>query len=123
RSEFSGSEEDFRTLDRNHDGKLSAPDFDFSGSALSGTPGTMLFARLDRDANGKVTRDELDALFKSLDSTGQGFLSLSEVQDALNPPARPSRPQSNAGMPSKATLVRGLFRQEIGSLQPGPKLD
>ena len=25
--------------------------------------------------------------------------------------------------PSKSTLVRGLFRQEIGSLQPGPKLD
>ena len=26
------------------------------------------------------------------------------------------------GGPSKATLVRGLFRQEIGSLQPGPSL-
>jgi hypothetical protein len=25
--------------------------------------------------------------------------------------------------PSKAMLVRGLFRQEIGSLQPGPRLD
>jgi hypothetical protein len=30
---------------------------------------------------------------------------------------------SRGDRPSKAMLIRGLFHQEIGSLQPGPKLD
>ena len=81
----------------------------------------MLFSRADRDGNGKVTREELEAFFKAADSGGQGFLSLSDLQEAFAPP--PSAPGPASGRPSKATLVRGLFRQEIGSLQPGPKLD
>ena len=30
---------------------------------------------------------------------------------------------SGGDQPTKATMIRGLFHQEIGSLQPGPKLD
>ena len=61
--------------------------------------------------------------FEATDSGGQGFLSLSDLQEAFTPPPASARPSPAAGRPSKATLVRGLFRQEIGSLQPGPKLD
>ena len=85
----------------------------------------MVFSRMDRDGSGKVTRDEFDAFFKKSDSGDQGFLSLSDLQDAFTPPSSPAAARSSpsAGRPSKATLVRGLFRQEIGSLQPGPKLN
>ena len=127
-AEFAGRADDFARLDRDRDGALTAPDFDFSAHALMPSPGSMLFARLDRDGNGKVTRDELDAFFKATDSGGLGFLSLGDLQDPLDPRARP-RPTPGAGSaaraegPSRATLVRGLFRQEIGSLQPGPDLD
>ncbi len=117
---MSAGEADFARLDRNRDGVLSPPDFDFSGSALAPSPGAMVFGRADRDGNGKVTREELEALFRAADSDGQGFLSLSDLQDAFTP--RPS-PAGATGRPSKATLVRGLFRREIGSLEPGPKLD
>src|SRR5262249_22692129 len=62
-----------------------------------------------------LTREEIDGFFKSCDSGGQSFLSLSDVQEAFRTPARPP---VGANGPSKATLIRGLFRQEIGSLQP-----
>jgi len=121
RGEFAGSDADFARLDRDHDKSLSQADFDFAASSLVPSPGAMVFSRLDRDGSGKVTREELDAFFRAGDSGGQGFLSLSDLQEAFAPP--PSRPSPSAGMPSKATLVRGLFRQEIGSLQPGPRVE
>ena len=43
RSEFPGDDSDFSRLDRDRDKALSAADFDFSGSALSSSPGAMLF--------------------------------------------------------------------------------
>jgi len=127
RQEFPGGDADFARLDRDHDRALSAADFDFSASSLAPSPGAFAFMRIDRDGNGKLTREELEAFFRMTDSGGQGFLSLSDMQEVFDQPPRASgssgRPSSNSGMPSKATLVRGLFRQEIGSLQPGPRLD
>ncbi len=115
--------DDFARLDRNHDGVLTPPDFDFSGSALAPSMGSMLFMRADHNGNGKVTREELEAFFRAADTGGEGFLSLSDLQDAFAPPAPARSAGSGSGRPSKATLVRGLFRREIGSLEPGPKLD
>jgi thiol-disulfide isomerase/thioredoxin len=123
RAEFPGSDGDFARLDRDRNKAITKADFDFSGSALTPSPGAMIFSRLDRDGSGKVTRAELDAFFQSNDSGGQDFLSLSDLQEAFTPPPASAPPSPGAGRPSKATLVRGLFRQEIGSLQPGPHLD
>ncbi len=117
RQEFPGSDADFSRLDRDHDHVLTEADFDFSAHALTPSVGAMVFSRIDRDGNGKVTPDELDTFFKATDSGQRGFLSLSDLQDAFR---MPSRPPSGGGGPSKETLIRGLFRQEIGSLQPGP---
>ena len=121
RGEFPGDDADFARLDRNGDKALTAADFNFSGSALASSPGAMVFMRADADGSGKVTVEEMNALFKAADSGGEGFLSLADLQEAFTPP--PARPGAASGRPSKATLVRGLFRQEIGSLQPGPRLD
>ncbi len=128
-AEFAGAPADFARLDRDHDGILTAADFDFSAHALAPSPGAMLFYRADRDGNGKVTREEFEALFGQLDRDGAGFLALSDFQQAVNPPpmappSQSSRPvaTTNAGGPSRWTLVKGLARQEIGSLQPGPGL-
>jgi thiol-disulfide isomerase/thioredoxin len=120
RSEVPSSDADFARLDRDRDGSLTATDFDFSPNALAASPGMMLFYRADRDGNGKVTREEMQAIFDAMDSGHEGFLSLSDFQDALTMPMR--RPSSSGSKddPSKMTLVKGLFRQEIGSLQPGP---
>jgi hypothetical protein len=124
RAEFPGDDTDFSRLDRDRDKALTAADFDFSTSALASSPGAMLFMRADADGNGKITREELNAFFKAADTGGEGFLSLSDLQEAFAPPP-PGRGSVSAssGRPTKAMLVRGLFRQEIGSLQPGPRLD
>ena len=68
RSEFPGSDADFARLDRNGDQALTAEDFNFNNPQQGPAPGSLLFQRLDGDANGKVTREEFDALFKQLDS-------------------------------------------------------
>ena len=52
------------------------------------SPGAILFSRADRDGNGKLTREELDAFFKSCDSDGQGFLTLADLQEAVRTPSR-----------------------------------
>lgn len=126
RAEFPGSETDFNRLDRNHDGALTETDFDWSAHALAPTPGMMLFMTADRDGNGKVTRAEFQGIFDGLDADKLGFVSQDELRAFIaQTPTRPSGPSEarrDAG-PSKATLVKGLFQQEIGSLQPGPGLN
>jgi hypothetical protein len=122
RAEFAGSEADFARLDRDHDGSLSERDFNFSAHALTPSPGVMVFYAADRDGNGKLTREELDAFYRAADSGGTGFLALTDLQEALTPPARGRGSSGGPQGPSRLTLVKGLFRQEIGSLQPGPVL-
>jgi hypothetical protein len=121
RTECPASDADFARLERNQDGALTEADFDFSPHALTATPGAMLFLRADRDGNGKLTRDEFDAFFQQLGG-GQGFLSLADLEAAFRTPARPAPGARGPSGPSKETLVRGLFRQELGSLQAGPGL-
>ena len=52
--------------------------------------------------------------------TARASSSLSDLQEALTPPPRAGAPGAPAG--PQGTLIQGLFRQEIGSLQAGPAL-
>ena len=124
REEFKGNDQDFGRLDRNGDKVLTEPDFDFSVSYQAPNPGLMIFNRLDKNSDGRVSADEYQGFFKIL-SGNTGFLSSNDLQEALTPPARPIAAQAtakSASEPSKETLVKALFKQELGSLQPGPAL-
>ena len=123
RAEWGGPAADFARLDRDHDGVLAAPDFDFAPHALAPSPGAQLFYRADRDGDGKVTREEFEGVFRALDGGGLGFLSQDELRNAFSPPSPRPQAAAESDGPSRWTLVKGLFRQEIGSLQPGPNLD
>ncbi len=118
RGEFAGSDGDFARLDRDRDGALGAADFDFTPHALSFTPGMAAFLAADRDGDGKLTRQEWEAFFRASDRAGDGFVSLDEVRESIDGP--PGGRRSSSRGPSRLTLIKGLFRQEIGSLQPGP---
>lgn len=119
RAEFPGDDESFGRLDRDQDAALTEADFDFA-RAYAPSPGSMLFSRLDRDGDGKVVKAEIERFFEAADADDAGFLSRMDLERAL--PA-PSGSMGPGDRPSKEQLIRGLFRQEIGSLQSGPNLD
>ncbi|MDG3004121.1 deiodinase family protein [Paludisphaera mucosa] len=119
RKEYPGDDASFARLDRDRDSALAEPDFDFSRAYMP-SPGSMLFSRLDRDGDGKVVREEVEKFFKAADGDDAGFLSRLDLERAL--PA-PSGSMGPGDRPTKAQLIKGLFSQEIGSLQSGPKLD
>lgn len=119
RGEYPGDDGSFARLDRDGDGALTAADFDFS-KAYTPSPGSILFSRLDRDGDGKVVKEEIERFFQAADDGDAGFLSRLDLERAL--PA-PSGTMSPADRPSKEQLIKGLFSQEIGSLQSGPELD
>lgn len=121
--EFAGSKRDFRRLDRTGDQRLTAEDFDWSEHSLLRTPGFLMFFQADRDANGKVTRDEFNELFDSLDSGRRGFLSLDDVRGEFQPTDYEREREERPDKPSPSTLVVALQSQEIGSLQPGPAVE
>ena len=130
--EWPGDEASFGALDRDGDGSIGPSDFDWSAHALTFTPGMGLYYLLDADSNGKVTREEFDALFDRVDDGGNGFLSLDELRGLLQPgtmnrlmmpdaPKGIGPPPDPAG-PGRATLVRALFDQELGALTSGPEV-
>lgn len=120
REEFPGGEEPFQRLDRNHNQFLDQQDWDWSAHALAPTPGMILFRMGDNDGNGQLSRKEWEGLFDRLPGGKETeFLSLQDLQEALSPAGMPPRDPA----PSKATLLKGLFRQEIGSMKPGPSLN
>lgn len=117
--EFGGDAGDFTRIDRNGDRSLTEADFNWSEHSLTRTPGFQLFFAADADANGKVTGEEFTALLNRLDTDHRGYVALDELKDAFQPqPTANAVPPPDA--PSRSTLIRGLKRQEIGSLQTGP---
>lgn len=131
--EWPGPPWGFDAVDANGDRVLTGADFEWPEHALAGGPGVALYYLADADANGKVTRAEFLELFDRLDGGGLGFLSRDEVKGVFDPGTmnrvmmaqgiKGDGPPPDPSGPSKATLVRGLFSQEIGSLWPGPGVD
>jgi hypothetical protein len=122
--EFSGPRELFDRLDRDGDGRLTAADFDWSDESPYWRQAGMakqLLRRADADNDGKVSEEEWRELFKKT-AKGKDKLTADDLRLLLFPP-RP-RPSSGPppGMPSRTTLLLGLFQSEIGSPSAGPKV-
>jgi alkylhydroperoxidase family enzyme/thiol-disulfide isomerase/thioredoxin len=124
-TEFTGGKADFSRLDRNDDGQLTESDFDWSKHSLTATPGFMMFFMADRDANGKLTREEFLNLFEELGADEDGYLAIDDLREKFLPPTPGESVKSakRPDQPSRSTLLAGLKNQELGSLQPGPSLD
>ncbi len=119
--EFTGTEVDFARLDLSGDKKLSTTDFDWSEHSLVPTPGFIMFFMADRDANGKVTREEFAAVFDQLTGNDASYLALDDLRPQFQPAPRGDR-EHRADRPTRSTLIAALQRQEIGSLQAGPDI-
>jgi thiol-disulfide isomerase/thioredoxin len=119
---FRGPESLFKRLDRNRDGELKAEDFDWSDRNPWVQQSYMvnrLFRRFDQEGDGRVTREDMLAFFEFA-AQGKDFLRSEDLRDALIG----GMPGFAAGdAPSQPVLLRGLFRDELGSLQEGPQVE
>ena len=119
RGEFPGADADFARLDRDRDGALTERDFDFSAHALDALAGR------DGLLRGRSRRQRQGDPRGARRPVPRGRFRRRRVPVAGRPPGGADaavagpRVLGLAG-PSRLTLVKGLFRQEIGSLQPGP---
>jgi len=114
----------FDRLDRDGDGQLTALDLDWSDNspiAQKTMMARMFLQRADQDRNGKLSQEEWNMLFERL-TKGNGDLDVEALRKLLFPamPPRPKGPPPD--MPSTTTLLQGLYRGELGSPFPGPRL-
>jgi hypothetical protein len=122
KEKFNGPTELFDRLDRNHDGKLAADDFDWSDNSpywRQAGLATGLFRRADSDSNGRVTAEEWAALFKRA-AGAKGYVTQDDLRGMLFPPQPPRPAGPPPDMPSRLTLLTGLLYGEIGSIAEGP---
>jgi hypothetical protein len=128
KEEFTGPAEWFDYLDRDHDGRLTAADFDWTDDAAINRQMHIvngLFGRADADHDEKITAAEWEEMFKQA-AKGKDSLSREELHALLFPPPLTPNPSPQRGegskMPTPMMLLKGLFEGEIGSLHEGPKV-
>ncbi len=122
KDKFQGPESIFAQLDRDHDGRLSGFDLDWSDENPWVRQSYMInriFRRIDPSGDGKITANEWQAFFAKIAGEGDSFRT-EQLRDALIPPSSGFSP---GDMPEKQTLIKGFMAGEIGSLQEGPAVD
>jgi hypothetical protein len=122
--EFGGSTDDFLRLDRDHNGVLTADDFDWSEKSPYMRKIMMAqswFRMIDRNSNGRVSRDEWEAFFNKM-AKEREYITPDDLRDALFPAQPYQKPGQAPDEPPALLLLTGLFEGELGSLFPGPSL-
>ncbi len=122
KDKFHGPPELFDRLDRNKDGRIRADDLDWSDRNPYVQQANMvnrLFRRMDPSGSGKLTREQWQAFFDKA-RQGKEHLTGDDLRDALLAGVSSSFQPGDA--PDPATLVRGLFAGEIGSIHEGPQV-
>jgi hypothetical protein len=109
----------FERLDFNSDGVISAPDFEPARDAFSGGARS-LFRKLDRDSNGRVSRDELNRFFDRADGEKLGFLTPEDLGKALSDPGASKAGEGGGDEPSPWQMLSMLASGQLGSLSEGP---
>ena len=122
--EYKGTSDDFARLDRDRDGVLGPNDFDFNTPTQGPAVGPIVFNKVDRDGNGKVTRDEMEAFFISTDKENLGFASLDDFKEAFSaPPMTMHQATAAHGGLTRGTFLKSFLRRELGPFPPGPDLE
>jgi hypothetical protein len=122
RKEFQGSAELFDRLDRNHDGELTAEDFDWSNESpylRQAGQVRQVFRAVDANSNGRISRDEWDAFFAKA-SKGKSYLTPDDLREMLQPPEK--KEDKSKDDPSPLILAKGFLTGELGSFHEGPAI-
>jgi hypothetical protein len=124
RKEFKGPAELFDRLDRDHDGVLTAADFDWSDRSPLVRQNRLAdtwFYRLDGNSNGRISRAEWDAFFKQA-AQGKNHLTPDDLRAALAMPPPKKGAGAARGGPTPEIFIRGLLSGELGSYFEGPAI-
>lgn len=122
RQAFPGTDPAFLCLDRNRDGTIQRTDLDWSEDnpyveMLYSV--NRMFRRIDSKGSGALTKEEWMNFFERA-STDQERLTAEDFSGAVLAGYTGSFARGDG--PDVATLIRGLFAGEIGSMLEGPKL-
>ncbi len=123
RSSFRGQDALFARLDRNQDGVITPDDLDWSDRnpyVQMSHVANRLFRKLNGHADGRLTKEELTQFFDKA-AAGKDHLSPDDFRDALL--AGMFGGQRPADGPKPATLIRGMFAGDLGSMNEGPRLN
>ncbi len=134
RKEFKGSDVQFARVDRDRNGVITPDDLDWSEKSVYLQQSAFLrnvFRRMNTAGDGELTKKEWLEFFDKA-ANGKETLTVDEFRDAILKASggrRLSRPDAAKGNSAKrasanfrATLVRGLFAGEIGSMNEGPSI-
>ena len=142
REEFPGdvakADQLFERLDRDNDGKLMPADLDYADpnpatmfmniGAMKDRMSGQLFSRLDADANGRVTMEELAEFFRYGDKEELEFLSPEDLRFAIDDPplkehaSEPDPNPASAGPSTPAAAFKMFLRGDLGWLTSGPQV-
>jgi hypothetical protein len=123
RSSFRGQEALFAALDRNKDGVITPDDLDWSDRnpyVQMSNMSNRFFRKLNARADGRLTKEELLRFFDQA-AAGKDHLSPDDFRDALLAGMFGGQ-RPNDG-PNPATLIRGMFAGDLGSMNEGPRLN
>ena len=111
-------------LDRDRSGAITAEDLDWSENSeylKRRRPARALSLQLDRNSNGRITKQEWAALYQGL-AGDKGFMTSEDLADCLTRSSSTDFiPPSD--MPTRWTLLKGVISGDLGSLEEGPKSD
>jgi len=119
-----GLESLFARLDRDNDGRLRAPDFDYSARQPPSPHQTfaqMMSYILDTDSNGRVTADELQDFLERADKERAGFITSEDLLTNFSQ-AFAERSALSADSPEPEEVLSMFFRGEVGLWEAGPRL-
>lgn len=122
---------EFRILDKNRDTVITDEDFIWNKNPVMETGSAQqAFARMDRDSNGRLTREEMNKFFDRY-ADGFEYLTPQDLRRALpfQPPAnRPTAEQqkkmdfSNTPLARRFQAMEMLTSGALGSFEEGPNV-
>ena len=123
RKELGDHADYFESLDRDRNGVVTAEDLDWSDKSAflkQQAQVNQVFRSMDKDGDGKISREEWEAAYERLAGDKGGF-QVADLQAFLFPSPK-NAGKGKKGGPSKEVLIKAFLDGDAGSPFEGPKV-